>query len=259
MRGTLFLIAFSALSLSGCAGEQGLTGAAPGTQTTVVQPPASQGSSDRVVYDRALSDSALFQQSHVRPLTPLAYPVSALTLSSNTSWADGKEGKSVTIANPYGVWISVEPELQKICRTFPRDQIHQRLHQLLGLKPYTEADAKERFIRYSVKKQNNGPAGIGVFRPCPNPDPGQTQCGNQITATPAQSAFVSWFANQMVFSYKTGPEMKDTGYPWTRLGYTYDWDPKASDIRGVQEYIVPDKTVVTVTAIVSPDAYCAAN
>ena len=210
----------------------------------------------------------MYQEANVRPLTPLAYPVRALSLTSNTAWAEGKQGQAVTMDSRYGTWISVEPELQTICRTYPRDQVVYKLHQLLGLKPATEADRNTRFIRFTIEKpagekpagekqSGNGPAFTGVFRPCADPDPTATQCGNQINVKPQQAAYVSWFANQMVFSYRKDAAMSGTGYPWTRLGYTYNWDPAAPDIRGIQEYVVPDKTVVTVTEIVKPEDYCA--
>ncbi|WP_448202625.1 hypothetical protein [Azospirillum sp. sgz302134] len=232
MRRALFLAPVLAIVLSGCA-------------------------DDRALYDQAIDRSAVFQEANVRPLAPLAYPVRALTLSNNTAWAEGKEGQPVTIDNRYGVWITVEPEVQAICRTYPRERVMEKLHQLLGLKPATEADRGAKFVRLTIDKQVNGPALTGVFRPCADPDPTAAQCGNQLKVKPEQAAYVSWFANQMVFSYKKDPAMSGTGYPWTRLGYTYNWDPAAADIRGAQEYVVPDKTVVTVTEIVTPEDYCA--
>ncbi|MBP2293184.1 hypothetical protein [Azospirillum rugosum] len=235
------LVLAIAITLSGCTANQ----------------TAGQVGDGRALYDQAIDRSAVYQEANVRRLAPLAYPVRALSLTGNTAWAAGKEGQKVTIDSPYGLWISVEPELQAICRTYPRDQVIDRLHQLLGLKPATDSDRSARFIRFTIEEQKTGPAVTGVFRPCANPDPTATQCGNQITTKPEQAAYVSWFANQMVFSYKRDASMGGTGYPWTRLGYTYNWDPAAADIRGVQEYVVPDKTVVTVTEIVTPEDYCA--
>lgn len=209
---------------------------------------------DGTPYERSIFRAAVFEDTNVRPLTPLAYPVQALSLTGNTAWAEGKEGQAVTIDSQYGLWISVEPELKAICRAYPREQVVERLHHLLGLKPATESDRNARFVRFTVKEpQATGPTGQSIFRPCANPDPTATQCGNQIKGTPD---YVSWFANQQVFSYQVNGEMKRTGYPWTRLGYTYNWAPDAADIRGVQEYVVPDKTVVTVTEIVKPEDYC---
>lgn len=209
--------------------------------------------SERALYDAALDRSAVFQEANVRPLKPLSYPVAALTLTNDASWAVGQEGKTIALNNSYGTWITVEPEVKEICKGFPRDGVIDKLHYLLGLKPAVEADKAAKFVRFTVAKQDNGPTGTGIFRPCADPDPAKDSCANKINGP---SAFVSWFANQQVFSYRKGPEMSQTGYPWTRLGYTYNWDPAATDIRGAQEYIVPDKTMVTVTEIVPAAEYC---
>jgi len=38
------------------------------------------------------------------------------------------------------------------------------------------------------------------------------------------------------------------GYPWTRLGYTYDWNPNSPEV-GLSEYIVRGGSTVTVAAV----------
>lgn len=228
------------LTLSGCASEGGLSG---------VQAP-----SDTDRYMAAVERSAVYDSANVRPLRPLTYPVSALTLTTNPSWAVGQEGKTVTLTNSYGSWVTVEPEVKDICKAYPRGEVIQKLHYLLGLQPAVPSDSAAKFVRFTVAQQPVGPTGAGLFRPCPDPDPTKTACANEIKGP---AAFVSWFANQQVFSYRRGPDLKQTGYPWTRLGYTYNWDPAAPDIRGAQEYIVPGGTKVTVVEVVSPEEYCA--
>lgn len=54
-----------------------------------------------------------------------------------------------------------------------------------------------------------------------------------------------------------GPQaIKETGYPWTRPGYTCNWDPEAASPAGAQEYVVPAGAPVTVTAVMTPESYC---
>ncbi len=230
----------AALALSGCASDGAVTGAALQT--------------DQALYVAAVERSAVFDAANVRPLRPLSYPVAALMLTNNPSWAVGQEGKTVTLTSSYGAWVTVEPEVKEFCQGYRRDELIRKLHYLLGLQPAVPADDQARFVRFTVAKQDLGPTGAGIFRPCPDPDPTRTACANAIKGPPD---FVSWFAGQQVFSYRKGPDLTQTGYPWTRLGYTYNWDPQAADIRGAQEYIVPGQTRVTVTEVVAPDAYCA--
>ncbi len=236
---TWILLSATALALAGCA--------------TAPEKAASTPPSDTALYVAAVERSAVYEEANVRPLRPLAYPLTALTLTNNPSWAVGQEGKTVTLTNSYGTWVTVEPEVKEICKGYQRSEVIQKLHYLLGLQPAVPSDSNAKFVRVSIAPQKVGPTG-GVFRPCPDPDPTKTACANTINGP---QAFVSWFANQQVFSYRKGPDLKQTGYPWTRLGYTYNWDPQASDIRGAQEYIVPGGTQVKVIEIVSPEEYCA--
>ncbi len=237
---TWILLSATALALAGCA--------------TAPEKAASPPPSDTALYVAAVERSAVYEEANVRPLRPLAYPMTALTLTNNPSWAVGQEGKTVTLTNSYGTWVTVEPEVKEICKGYQRNEVIQKLHYLLGLQPAVPSDSNAKFVRVSIAQQKVGPTGGGVFRPCPDPDPTKTACANTINGP---QAFVSWFANQQVFSYRKGPDLKQTGYPWTRLGYTYNWDPQASDIRGAQEYIVPGGTQVKVIEIVSPEEYCA--
>lgn len=244
MRFSISLYAVSVVILAGCAaGPDAEKAGAPANPV-------------RAAYDASISDTAVYRDSNVRQLAPLAYPIQAVTLTGNTAWADGKEGQTVTVNSSYGMWITVEPEVRTICRTYAKDKVIEGLHYLLGLQPVKPGDEKARFVRFTIDSpQATGPTGQGVYRPCANPDPTAPSCGNQIKGPPA---YVSWFANQMTYSYQVNPDLGKTGYPWTRLGYTYDWTPGSTDHRGAQEYIVPGGTKVRVTQIIAPEVYCAA-
>ncbi len=208
------------------------------------------------LYDRSVARSAVFEEANVRPLTPLAYPIHAVTYTTYPDWAAGSVGGTVKLQRE--TWITVEPEVRDLCRSFPRDAAVPRLNQLLGLKPATEADiAKRRFVRIRIDgPQKTGPTAAGVFRPCADPDPTTLSCGNVVKGSPE---YVAWFANWMVGAHQVSPDMAKSGYPWTRLGYTYNWDPAAPDIRGAQEYVVAKDTEVTVVGVVDPAEYCGAN
>ncbi|GHU44240.1 hypothetical protein FACS1894190_15440 [Spirochaetia bacterium] len=51
--------------------------------------------------------------------------------------------------------------------------------------------------------------------------------------------FKKWFDGNIVFSYF------DSAYPWTRLGYTYDWAPGSNEY-GLSEFIVLKGVTVNV-------------
>lgn len=203
-------------------------------------------------YDLSIVQTSVFRKDAVAPLTPLAYPIQAVNFTTYTGWADGKTDQTISLGRD--TWITVEPELQTLCRRITNPDLIPGLHKLLGLKPATASDAGRKFVLFTIAKEEpTGPTGKGAFRPCADPDPTATQCDNQVKGP---DAYVQWFSNTMVASYKLDANMNDTGYPWTRLGYTYNWDPAATSHRGAQEYVVPAGTPVQIRAIVSPEEYC---
>ena len=89
-----------------------------------------------------------------------------------------------------------------------------------------------------------------IFRPCPDPDPTKAECGNAFPEN-VDVNHKAWLAEQVLQRYQTAPQ----GYPWTRLGYTYDWNP-ASPRYGASEYVVRKGSKVTVTEKQPTAAYC---
>ena len=57
--------------------------------------------------------------------------------------------------------------------------------------------------------------------------------------TEPDAAYKSWFDDNIIHSYY------DSAYPWTRLGYTYDWGAKDTEY-GLSEFLVQQGAAVTV-------------
>ncbi len=169
----------------------------------------------------------------------------ALLVTTWTAWDgyDAHVGRSLTLSRE--VWVTVVPELRDFCRTnpVPRTAVPLRLEQLLGLPPQS---GKTRFVEMWVSPQD-------LFRPSPDPEisdheaeldfPESTQF---VTVTEDHRA---WFKQQTQNSYGAD------GYPWTRLGYTYDWGNPASEI-GLSEFVIRTGARVSVHAVVDTLAYC---
>jgi hypothetical protein len=45
------------------------------------------------------------------------------------------------------------------------------------------------------------------------------------------------------------------GYPWTRLGYTYDWGNPESEV-GLSEFVVAAGSMVGIEAVSDNETYC---
>lgn len=132
-----------------------------------------------------------------------------------------------TIINSWGdVWVTIVPEIRREFSLidFESDSaLKLRATQMLGLPhsiDYTH------FAELWVKPDD-------LFRPSPD---------NEITDSVAQIHFPHdvdddykyWF--NLTYKESFYPE-EGPRYPWTRLGYTYDWNPDSDEI-GLSEFVI---------------------
>ena len=207
-------------------------------------------SSILAAYNAAIYDAAVYKFSNLRPLKPLEFDatktVSVVTLTNSNY----KLGKTELTGD---VWVTAVPEVRDVCRGFSND-LEQRLRQLLGLHP---SETFTNFVVMRVKKSD-------IFRPTADPDPTTTRpcpcpvpanCGEAFPAR-VNKAHVRWLANQMLNSYVISESyLIPVGYPWTRLGYTYNWRPGANKY-GASEYVIRKGSTVTVTEKARYKEYC---
>lgn len=102
-----------------------------------------------------------------------------------------------------------------------------RLRQLIGLAPDNEAT---HFTAMWVKPED-------VKRPANVQEIGDVSMTDSL-AENTDEAFKEWFDGNIIWSYF------DSAYPWTRLGYTYDWAADAEDEYGLSEFLVADGSEV---------------
>lgn len=185
------------------------------------------------LYNQAIVDAGTQEASEIRNLTPIED--STVTVVTWTSW-DGYHIGGNTLGRD--IWTTIVPQLKDRCKTFTGN-LTLSLDQLLGLPPNND---KTKFVEMLVKSAD-------VFRPCPNPDIQKTEC-LQSFPQDVDADYANWFATTVLKSYHI-----PGGYPWTHLGYTYDWNPDTSEV-GLSEYIVRKGAVVEVTSISPTSDYC---
>ncbi|WP_236848143.1 hypothetical protein [Chlorobaculum limnaeum] len=152
---------------------------------------------------------------------------------------DDKVNQPVTVSGE--LWGMKTPEVINF-RKQHKTQDSLRLEQLLGLPP---DNGKKKNVEMWVRPADH-------FRP--SADPG-------ITASEAETFFLTlnafikvsdefrkWFNNQKTQSYGAN------GYPWTRLGYIYDWGKNDNNI-GMSEFVILPCTSVEINAITSTEEY----
>lgn len=224
------------------------------------------------LYRAAIEDARTAEPSEITtrltPLTPYndtlvwrtvsdsIRQVSVVTWGGAATLPDAAAGDTI-VAND-DVWVTAVPAIRQFCRRLDRtgDRLRLRLAQRLGLPPDATYD---RFIELWVRPQD-------LVRPCPDPEVTDREC--ELTApVPTDHVQVSedhreWFRTLRHTSY--GPD----GYPFTGLGYTYDWHPGTDEV-GPSEFVLrpgrdgtatPDSAGrAVVHAVHSTEEYCRAD
>lgn len=175
-----------------------------------------------------------------------------------------------SIGQPYtfthgDVWLTAVPFARDFCRSLklPPDRLRLRLNQLLGLPPDGDDDA---FVQMWVDPKD-------FFRPCADPEIIDRECTLNLTigeAPEGQCPWVASFTDQVSARWvsvtqehldwmcgnwsKSFPADPRKGYPWTGLGYTYDWG-KPNPV-GQSEFVAPEGTTVLIESVTGTEEYC---
>jgi hypothetical protein len=143
----------------------------------------------------------------------------------------------------YPIWVTVAPDLQKKLATEKRKYKSQkamdkRLRQLFGLPP---GDKKLYFVEFWVR-----PADLA--RPCVDTDVTDNSCELFLPkdATPDCESLM-WLANQARASFADSSLYRR--YPFTQLGYTYDWNPKNKKHEGLSEFVIGSNRNIVVNKV----------
>ena len=197
------------------------------------------------LYRLAISDAAVWRADHVLPLNAARPdPAGKVRVVTFTSWTGYTAG---TDSITRDVWVTLVPEVRDSCGHFGPD-LRVRLNQLLGLPPTA---GNTLMVEMTV------PVGA-LFRPVADPavttrypcgDSIQAGCGESFPAGVAP-AHVQFIVSQLLARWQV-----PGGYPWTRLGYTYNWHP-GSPRYGASEYVVRSGAQVEVLSVTPTAEYC---
>lgn len=264
MRYLKSLVPLSLLTLAwllAACGSDSTTGAAPEQVSLQAQ------------YSSAVADARTVVPSEIsRYLTPISNDNTALIWENGVvgsrllvvTWL-GEAGKYYKCSDPggcsgnmscieggecptyrYDSWVTVAPEIRNFFGVTRPEPL--RIAQLLGLPPEyaVVGDAKE--AKYMLEMWVSP---SDLFRPCPDTEISDTVCetsfpldmfrlldlNNTVRATEGSDygvfkTYSSWFNNRTRNIYTSG----SSPYPWTRLGYTYDWG--SNNHIGLSEFVL---------------------
>jgi hypothetical protein len=207
------------------------------------------------MYQNAIEDATIAKPNEISSnLTPI------IESNGNLSWQGESGNKSVlvvtftkyassypageTVNTTWGeTWVTVAPEI----KTFFHDNsasvsnLTLRALQLLGLP---SNNSNSYFVEMWVNPQS-------LFRPTPDNEIDDTTAQLTFPAS-ATADYRTWFNSNIIYSYY--PEK----YPWTRLGYTYDWGNSFSHV-GLSEFVLKQNSIVTVKSVTPIEEYLSAG
>jgi hypothetical protein len=212
---------------------------------SVIQPSMAPALSLDQIYQNAIEDAIIAKPSEIYAgLTPI------VESNGNLSWQGDPGNKSVLVVTftkytssyPVGApvnttwgetWVTVVPEIKTFFKEHGDTNVNVTLRtlQLLGLPPNS---TNTYFVELWVNPQS-------LFRPTPDNEINDTAAQLTFPAS-ATAEYKQWFNNNIIYSYF--PER----YPWTRLGYTYDWGYSDSHI-GLSEFVLKQNSIVTVKSV----------
>lgn len=188
-------------------------------------------------YYLAVHDAAVIEPDEIKDLPPLRGET--ITVVTWTKFPDSyKLGEEVAL-NWGEIWVTAEGDLRTACKGFEANVLRTRVQQLLGL-PLDDAPRFMVTLRVAAED---------LFRPCADPDLGKTRCGEDFPKD-LDPAHYDWYARQTAKAYAS-----PAGFPWTRLGYTYNWRAGADEV-GLPELVVRESTKVRVLARTPTAEYC---
>ena len=199
-----------------------------------------QAKTDDELYAEAVKDAMYIEENEILPL------VNITKTDENVIWNDNKvlvaflhkypdsyiAGNEITLQ--WGnVWCVSAKELYTWIKSNGKgvSDWTKRLHQVLGMptsKGYTTVTAL--WVDASL-----------LYRPANVTDPTAAMSATyQKTGDQAfDSTYKAWFDFNIIWSYF------DSAFPWTRLGYTYDWADNGTEY-GLSEFLVFSGATATV-------------
>lgn len=227
-------------------------------------------------YERALKDAEVAMVDEVRKLNPIKLGNKRLIRKNGKvlmaslipKWAverfyqpalqAGGNFNSPQVPGVY-MWVSPVPELKNFITRYVHGvkktlavPLLTRVQNLLGL-PESEGD-------FSVVELWIEPKYL--FRPCPDNEIDDDVCvADTVVGKPGYDVFQTvratpehknWYANKKSISYKM-----PGGFPWTRLGYTYDYYKAnfKADPKGLSEYVIQQGSPLILKSITPLERY----
>ena len=188
-------------------------------------------------YKLAILDAAVIEENEIVTLPTLSGEQA--TVVTWTAFPDSYPVRKEVALEWGDVWVTLDHAVKERCAAYDRETLISDVQKLLGLPL---EDTERSFVTMVVPRSS-------VFRPCANPDVTMERCDAKMPDD-VSSAHKAWYADQAATAYRF-----PKGFPWTRLGYTYNWEHGESEV-GPAEFVVRKDTTVQVVSVRTTEEYC---
>jgi hypothetical protein len=203
-------------------------------------------------YQRAIGDAAVRHPEWNIPLWSFGEAPRVWV----STFTDDPKLDTVTQPN----WVAATAEVRARCAGVADPVLF--LEELLGLPPQVAAAAGKRWHVYTFEIPQDA-----MFRPCPGgvdlSVPDHPRCGAGTTLDPhLDESTTRFLLQQFWYAHRTAIATGGTveyGYPWTGMGFTYDWNPQSKDHIGVSEFVVKQGASPRKTQDETPVQFCRAG
>jgi hypothetical protein len=235
-----------------------LPGGWPGLLPYLASPRQPRAFTD---FDAAIAGAAVKSPATARPLTSLdtSKPEIEVIKFGYIGTLDGKTEKGSQLKEDY--FVALPDEVKQRCQGAAEPQ--GTLQRILGLQP--SVGTRPAWL-LTIPTQ-------ALFRPCLSTDSiAATECTASppsdlatMAADDPRRKHFEFVARTLMTSYRVGftrnvanpSDYPFDGYPFTGMGYTYDWGTSANGHFGVNEFIVAQGTILSAAAKVDLGAFCA--
>lgn len=193
--------------------------------------------------------------------TPGSSRVKVVTWTKK-DYYDKYAGQDYKLPADANVWVSLYPEVKNFANKDRVSNEPLRIEQLLGLPPGNNAT---KFVEFWVNPAD-------MFRPSPDPEITDHEANvdfptinNRFLSFNDSSYVVEWdgaanadksYTYQQWFDNRKSTVYSGAyPYPWTRLGYTYDWGTNAKNHEGPSEFVILGGSTINVSSVTPTAEY----
>ncbi len=200
------------------------------------------------LYEQSIHAAAVRDPSFAADLQTIQPGQTSVTVGTFTEWG----APASPTQRP--IWVSLPSQLQDLCHGKPNAVL--AIQQALGLPPQATPSKPEhewQVLTFNVGRE-------ALFRPCPGgTDIAAPRCGNAV-AQGLDETTARFLLNQLWSSdrigFRAASGAPDWGYPFTGMGWAYNWDPQAASPIGVSEFVVRKGSVISQVSAAAPAQFC---